>query len=102
MAPASGVLARINPEFLHSRKKSRAVHAHACGGPIGPADSPLRLGERPNDRVPLFLSILPVHAAVGVKRFDGFFHNPGNVFLPLLDALGLTKADLTQFSQRSL
>ena len=51
----SGIIAGIDAEFLHPGQESRAVHAHARGGSVGPAHSSLRFGERPHDLIPLFL-----------------------------------------------
>jgi hypothetical protein len=37
----SSILLRIDAEFLHSRKESRAVHSQDGGSTIGTADAPL-------------------------------------------------------------
>src|ERR1700751_2262710 len=49
----SSILLRMDAEFLHSRKESRAVHSQACGSTIGTADAPLTCGERPYDLITL-------------------------------------------------
>ena len=48
------MLLRIDAEFIHSRKESRAIHSQACGSTIGTADAPLACGERPYDLFALF------------------------------------------------
>ncbi len=56
------ILLRVDTEFFHSRKKSRAVHSQARGSTVGAAHAPLARSQGPYDLIAL-LSFIFVSSA---------------------------------------
>ena len=64
----SSILLRINSEFLHSRKQSRAVHSQARSSTIGTAGAPLACDECLFDLIALFSCIFVSNTGPVVLR----------------------------------
>ena len=69
------ILLRVDTEFFHSRKESRAVHSQARGSTVGAAHAPLARSQCPYDLIAL-LSFIDAYLTslsaqrTGTTKFD--------------------------------
>src|SRR6267142_299499 len=66
------ILLRVDTEFFHSRKESRAVHSQARGSTVGAAHAPLARSQGPYDLIALLSFIFVSSATFVIWRICSF------------------------------
>ena len=67
----SGILLRVNAEFLHAREESRALRSQPRGGAVGATYASFARGKCPYD----FIELLSCICSVPATRIDWTFHS---------------------------